>query len=442
MRIALNQIVRAVQPKKLPPSQDADSEGIANYHYLLSNGGKYPSGNIQKPMFYHSNTKLCCPAIYFHSNPLKTDRSVKPWTDVLQPDSGLVYYNGDNQTPRTKPGWSPTSGNAKMEDLWDDYRSHTIEARQKATPILVFEQIDHRGSSNGYRAFRGYGLVSSVNITQEYEPNLNEVFSNYLFEVTLLQIPAEGLDWNWIYDRRNPNLSLSEINRNAPPAWKKWISHGSSILSEVRQHISHHQVSTHKVQTSELTDNHKNILDDVVGHYEQSKDKGRFESLASLITGEFFGEHYREGWITKHSGDMGVDFVGRLDITNKFAPSPSGTILGGTRLVVLGQAKCRTNYLAASESARDIARVAARIQRGQIGVFITTGLFRESTQIEVANDGYPIVLINGRQLADILIQYMVRTGHSLDMVLADRDEWYYNNKRDVPPDYILKGHIA
>ena len=118
MRVQLNEVIRAVHPKELAPDVASDESGFINYHYLLSSAGRLHSGNIQKPMFYHKDSRLCCPAIYFHSNPLKTDRSIKPWTDVLLPDEGLVYYNGDNQTPGLRPAGKKNSGNEKMELLW------------------------------------------------------------------------------------------------------------------------------------------------------------------------------------------------------------------------------------------------------------------------------------------------------------------------------------
>ena len=133
-----------------------------------------------------------------------------------------------------------------------------------------------------------------------------------------------------------------------------------------------------------------------------------------------------------------MDFVGRLDIKNHFAPSPAGTVLGGTRMLVIGQAKCRTDYLKSEEAARDISRVAARLQRGYIGIYVTTGAFKESTQREVAIDGYPIVLINGRQLADLLNQYKNRVGKKIKVILEECDEWYRQHQKNMPPELILR----
>ena len=218
------------------------------------------------------------------------------------------------------------------------------------------------------------------------------------------------------------------------------MKNGMSEVEKVRQIIHHYEVSTPTAQVAELGSSHREILSAIVDHYKDSADKRFFESLASLVANEFFGEHYSRGWITKHSGDMGVDFIGRLEIKNQHAPAPPGTVLGGTRILVFGQAKCRTNYetAAAAEDAKEIARVAARLQRGYLGVFVTTGTYKQSKQKEVAVDGYPIVLINGRQLADLLIQYIHRTGKNMKTILSDCDQWYLDNQRDSPPENFLK----
>ncbi|MFD7985475.1 restriction endonuclease [Kitasatospora indigofera] len=64
--------------------------------------------------------------------------------------------------------------------------------------------------------------------------------------------------------------------------------------------------------------------------------------------------------------------------------------------MVLGQAKCiKPDSLV---SAEQIARVVARLRRGWIGVYVTTGAYSEAAQLEMVEDQYPIVLINGQDL--------------------------------------------
>ena len=101
------------------------------------------------------------------------------------------------------------------------------------------------------------------------------------------------------------------------------------------------------------------------------------------------GAKYQSGWITKAGGDGGMDFVGRLDVGTTDAKAP---------LVVLGQAKCITTT--STINADQVARVVARLRRGWIGVYVTTGSFTQQAQVEIVDDEYPVVLVPGRVLAD------------------------------------------
>lgn len=84
-----------------------------------------------------------------------------------------------------------------------------------------------------------------------------------------------------------------------------------------------------------------------------------------------------------------MDFVGRLDV---------GSVEANTPLVILGQAKCVAP--SSSISPDQVARVVARLRRGWLGAFVTTGAFSKQAQIEVIDDQYPVVLVSGRALVE------------------------------------------
>ena len=122
------------------------------------------------------------------------------------------------------------------------------------------------------------------------------------------------------------------------------------------------------------------------------KRKARFEAVAEVVSEFIISEshgQYRRGWITRGSGDGGVDFVGRLDVGSGFSKAS---------LVVLGQAKCEAPT--SSTSGKDIARTVARLRRGWIGCYVTTGTFSTHTQREVADDRYPLLLVPGGRLPE------------------------------------------
>src|SRR5262249_12486624 len=132
------------------------------------------------------------------------------------------------------------------------------------------------------------------------------------------------------------------------------------------------------------------LLEDLYNFFEGRKH--HFELLASNVAARVLGSSgasYTQGWLTRAGGDGGPDFVGRFDV---------GLPSANTPLVVLGQAKCVNPR--ASISAETVARVVARLRRGWIGVFVTTGSFTPRAQAEVIDDQYPLVLIPGRVLAE------------------------------------------
>lgn len=117
--------------------------------------------------------------------------------------------------------------------------------------------------------------------------------------------------------------------------------------------------------------------------------KHAFEWLSARVAEHVLGSGYSDGWLTRSGGDGGMDFVGRLNVGNTSAKTP---------LVVLGQAKCIKPD--SSISPDQVARLVARLRRGWVGVFVTTGHYSQQAQVEVVDDEYPVVLVNGRVLTE------------------------------------------
>ncbi len=166
------------------------------------------------------------------------------------------------------------------------------------------------------------------------------------------------------------------------------------------------------------------LLEVVYDHYRG--DKHAFEGLASLIASQVLGQGCERGWVTKRSGDGGVDFVSRLTI---------GGGSSATSVVVLGQAKCVG--LRTAIGGKEFARVVARLQRGWIGVFVTTGAFSRAAQLELHQDRYPLILVNGRRLAEAVRLISNMEGIAIEELLAREDRWYATNMQHTDPSRIL-----
>ncbi len=146
-----------------------------------------------------------------------------------------------------------------------------------------------------------------------------------------------------------------------------------------------------------------------MNHYKTGGDwagvgEHRFEGMASEIVGAHLNENgrYRRGWITKRGGDGGIDFVGRLDL---------GAAESGLKLVVLGQAKCKTG----GTGGQDLARTVARLDRGWVGAFVTTGHFSQEAQREIVSDRFPLLLVNGRQVGETVVTERCLRGSTSDL---------------------------
>jgi hypothetical protein len=119
--------------------------------------------------------------------------------------------------------------------------------------------------------------------------------------------------------------------------------------------------------------------------------------------------------------------VGRLDVGEGFATA---------KLVVLGQAKCEQPSRATS--AQDVARTVARLRRGWLGVYVTTSYFSPEAQREFAEDAYPLVLVNGRQVAEIVQGLALIDGYrDIDLWLDRVDAGYADRLRLRSPEEIL-----
>jgi hypothetical protein len=361
------------------------------------------------------------PAGVFYSNNLHGLSQTNPWPDLIEPDRGRAVYHGDNKSAGAPALTAP--GNKLVWDLLPLYSDPA--SRHLAPPILIFEQVVHEGKRQGFRSFSGYGVPTGVRLQSQAAEGGS--FSNLSFEIALFEVDAEtdSFDWKWIDDRRTSGIPIDKINQKAPQAWKRWIKEGSTSVDSLRRVVYSRKILT-KDEQLPVESQELELLKSVHNHY-SGKDH-RFEAIASLVASKTMGPRHSRGWVTKRSGDGGVDFVSRVEIGRGFTT---------TDVVVLGQAK--NIKLSDTVPGRELARLVARIKRGWLGAFVTTATFTPSAQREVVVDEYPLVLVHGRDVASTINQELVSSGLTLDSLLSREDKWYAANQRDIPPEQILRG---
>ncbi len=369
------------------------------------------------------------PVIALRSSPWKAGGESTPWHDVFDLDHGHVRYFGDHKVTTPVP-LGRTPGNSSLLDAWQLHNGASRAERLTAPPIMLFRSINVGGVAKGNVEFCGVAVMDRLEHVVQRDPTTGHSFANHVYDLCVLNLARdeECVDWRWIDDRRDLSIPAEQTLRYAPSSWIDWVAHGRSILPRIRRRVSAMRVRTRADQLPPPGTTEATTLNSIYRFFDNRKHA--FELLAARVAGETLrgrGATYHEGWITRGGGDGGTDFVGRLDV---------GADNAITSLVVLGQAKCVNPESAIS--AEQIARVIARLQRGWIGIYVTTGTYSRSAQEEIVDDRYPIVLIDGRTLANTVRRMAIQSFQgNLQAFLSTVAQEYPQSVATRRPEEIL-----
>lgn len=342
------------------------------------------------------------PLIIITSSPFKAGSEDNPWSDKYDPDHGYVRYYGDNKSSGKKPEDAP--GNKALLDLMKIYQNPDKAVRaSEAVPLLYFERVTVDGRLKGNLRFHGFGVAENAHLVTQYTvldkaTGEKDFFSNYQFDFVVFSLKkdCENFDFiKWITARYDEKLTAEETNQYAPHSWRDWVNLGPDVLSQVRRSIAGNGIVKPADQVPAVGSSDYKLLQEIYEYYPTNTSKHKFEFLAMEITRKVIEENGASctpGWITQQSSDHGIDYVLRLNV--------GMDDLSGIRIVILGQAKCTDP--SKPTNGRDIARTVARLKRGWIGAYVTTSFFSESVQKEVHEDDYPLMMINGKKVAQIV----------------------------------------
>lgn len=371
MRFRIGEIYRYARPANATASH---FDGVANFHHVVHMEGM-PKIQLERGISAPARTRGSdgdrTAVFLLSSNHNKRGSLENPWHDEIEPDRGFARYYGDNRTPGDDP--SKAQGNSQLLAQFELHASPYPEVRQKAAPLLLF-----RSGRKGYKEFCGLGILTGAQRVTQYAQQNGGFFTNYLFDVALLTLTEEdeGVAAVWLRDRRDPSLSATVANAAAPSAWLSWIRHGKPAIEKLRRRVIRYRVAPKAEQIPANNTAERDALEKIYKYYDGRK--SRFEALASIVCESAVrqtGGNYQRGWLTRGTGDGGLDFVGRIDVGEGF---------GRTKLVVLGQAKCER--IDAPTGGNHLARTVARLRRGWLGAYVTTSFFSPAVQKEVYED--------------------------------------------------------
>lgn len=427
----IGDIYRYSRPYRETP---AVVDGYPNYFgVVFSPNQKLPllEHGINPIKEVHAPDGIRRPAILISSSPHKIGSRETPWQDFFDCDNGHIRYLGDNKDPERDPSTAP--GNRALLEAYKIHNTSDYAGRRNSIPLVFFERVSKDGRKKGFVRFQGFGVIERVELVTQYDRNKDRTFTNYAFDFAVLSLKddKEIFDWNWINHRRDPSLNLEKTFMSAPHSWKQWVRAGPGSLDRYRRRVSKLMTITPEQQRGALADplsREAQVLKQIYKFYVHPK-KRCFEALAAVVAEQVItssGNDYQFGWITRPP-DGGADFIGRLNVGSGF---------GATKLVVLGQAKCEKPNV--PTSGNHIARTVARLKRGWIGVYVTTSYFSEAVQREVIEDEYPLIMINGLRVAQVVISLAHEEGKSVRAFLEGIDEELKDNIQVRRPEEILR----
>lgn len=417
--------------------RNVELDGYINYHWLTSpeaNGRPKVmlEAGINAPSEVSAQDGERRPLIAIRSSPWKAGHESNPWHDEFDLDHGHVRYFGDHK-PTTVGLPGATKGNRLLLEAARLHAGTTRHERLLAPPLLLFRSTtvhrEGRAVVKGHVEFCGAAIIERLEHVVQRDPDTGKSFPNIALDLAVVVgRDTDGIDMRWIDDRRDATLDADLALRHAPDLWLRWVKEGRVAISGVRRRVLATAVRTSKDQQPIPETVEADVLATLYDFYDGRKHA--FELLASQVAAEVLresGARYKEGWLSRSSGDGGVDFIGRIDM---------GSLAASTPVVVLGQAKCILPSSAVSPE--QVARVVARLRRGWIGVYVTTGSFSKQAQIEIIDDQYPVVLVSGGTLASTVRRMAeANYGGDLDALLQATIDQYADAITHRRPEEVI-----
>lgn len=304
------------------------------------------------------------------------------WPDTLDSQTGTFTYYGDNRSPGSTI--HEKNGNKILRDAFHDLHSGQ---RRKIPPFFVFSKGD------GWdRIFRGLAVPGnrlanqSEDLVALWKIRNGSRFQNY--EATFTILDVDQIPQAWISDLKVGDY----LTKNTPEAWAEWRERGIYTPLQAEQ-TKDYRTKAEQLPTSKQK---RTILKTVYSHCNDDSDQSRkFEYVAAAIF-ELMDPNVTYSEVTRKSRDGGRDAIGTYHISPDIG-SESDSLSVDFAL----EAKCYGSN--SSVGVRDTSRLISRIRHRQFGVLVTTSYVHEQAYKELKQDGHPVLILSGRDIAEVLL---------------------------------------
>ncbi|MEQ3551756.1 restriction endonuclease [Pseudonocardia nematodicida] len=302
------------------------------------------------------------------------------WPDVLDPQTGVFTYYGDNRTPGHELHDTRRLGNVLLRDAFE-WSHGSVQTRRRVPPFLLFQKT---GPGRRIR-FRGLlvpgaaGLTADDELQAIWRSTAGLRFQNYRAHFTVLT--AATVTRTWLDDVLDGNGVDSP---SCPEAWSSWVAGRrfqpllAPTTSTVRTPEEQMPGAAHQRQVLTLI-------------RETFRDREHDFEACAVELWRLIAPSTGKCDVTQPSRDGGRDAVGEYVLGPKSDPITIDFAL---------EAKC---YSASTPvGVRDVARLISRLRHRHFGVFVTTSYFHRQVYTEVRSDQHPIALISGADIVDAL----------------------------------------
>jgi hypothetical protein len=243
-------------------------------------------------------------------------------------------------------------------------------------------------------------LSASEDLVAVWATKNGKRFQNYRANFTVLNCGEISGDWvrdifkkqiNIVDDPRTPVTLIDWIQTGKySPLTTDPKKHTRSVEEQIPRDGTQSQLLNHILKVTEL-------------------EPANFEPIAVGIW-QLLNKSQMEIKVTRRNVDGGRDGLGHLIL---------GPVADPIRIQFVLEAKRYKRGV--NVGVKDMARLISRIKHRDFGVLVTTSAVSPQTYEEVRQDKHPIVIVSGRDIAEVLIAEGINTIQKLDHWIAKLD---------------------
>ncbi|MGB0154951.1 MAG: restriction endonuclease [Verrucomicrobiales bacterium] len=311
-----------------------------------------------------------------------TGGDLNPWDDVVDLSNAEILYWGDAKGGQAKKV-DDFRGNVTLRKIYDYILGGQYDL---VPPILHFSK-----PKKGVVQFNGLCVLDNLDLS--WFDDQGQPVRNYHAKLTVLDCEEVCIDW--LHHRvACDSPALLDKHPNCPESWLTYKKGNKQPID-----IWIKQIRSDSQQLPPVDSDDDKVLKQLV-----SLDPYDFERVIVAIFKQMTDiTHHVAG--TKATGDGGFDFYGTFKL-----PRPVGY-----EIAFRGEVKRYSRSTAVDP--KSVSRLVARLNRKEYGIFVTTSYFTKQAQKEVLSDGYPVHLISGADLVNILKHLRILSGGVL------RSDW-------------------